>query len=61
MNTKRVTRQTVEQWLEANRPNLATYYHGKNKGVYDKNAGPAHSFTTRGQTWREVLESFTAR
>lgn len=52
----RVTRQTVEQWLDAHRPELQAYQHDRNKGVYRRDVGPAHGFRVLGQTWREVLE-----
>lgn len=51
-----VSRQIVEQWLDAHRPELQAYEHDRNKGVYRRDVGPAHGFRVLGQTWREVLE-----
>ena len=54
---KNVTRATLEKWLEANRPDLKAHETNGNKGVFKAIVGPAFSFTTRGKTWKQVLES----
>jgi hypothetical protein len=51
----KVTRKQVDAELARRRPELATYEHSGNKGIYRKDAGPAASFQAKGKTWREVL------
>jgi hypothetical protein len=55
--TQKITRKTVDTWLEKNRPHLATYENKMNgdKGHYRKDSGPAHSFIPCGKTWRAVI------
>lgn len=60
--TVKVTRTTVEKYLERNFPHLALYENRMNgdKGWYWKDKGPAASFTARGKTWRAVLAALYA-
>ena len=62
MKSKRITRQWLQKWIEDNRPHLGIHetVHG-NKGIYRLDSGPAHSFETRGKTWKEVYESLQPR
>lgn len=55
-----VTKKTLEAWMEANRPDLATYEDNGKKGFYRKNLGPATSFHVCGGTWRNVAEELGA-
>jgi hypothetical protein len=52
----RITRQALEAWLIANRPDLDLYEDNASgqKGHYRQDAGPAASFHACGDTWRDV-------
>ena len=60
--SQKISRKTVERYLEKNAPHLALYeYGGGIKGTYRKDSDPAHSFKGKGRTWREVLTALIVR
>jgi hypothetical protein len=52
---KRVTRKTVDAWLERNSPYRRTHQWGRGKGVCQKALDPFKTFRYECRTWREVL------
>jgi hypothetical protein len=54
------TREELQAWLADNRNNMEVYEDGDNKGVYELDKGPAHSFRVLGTTWEEVAAAIGA-
>jgi uncharacterized protein YeaO (DUF488 family) len=51
---QRITEKMVREWVEKNWPDMGISKEGQAIGIWKKDVGPAHGFTTIGQTWRDA-------